>query len=210
MAVGASALVLAVSVSGAEGQSQTLQRETLFLDSYEKGSTTAGPVSSRRKLASGRWYLVTVKGTFSFGGPLRRREYCGEATRRPQRLSPRRAIRPAWMDVEFTYALPRARGRKECAELPLHWSNFEMTAGRDFVHVDPVKGAPRRPSRGHRYRYLLQGTGAVARFQLSDQDPRDNSGVVRIRLRPALASEIPPPPPAPAPAPMPTPVAIEG
>jgi hypothetical protein len=203
MAVGTSAVVLAVGVAGAEGQEPTLQEETLRLDSYEKGSTTAGPVSTRRKLAPAKWYLVRVKGTFSFGGPLTRAEYCGAPTRRPQRRSRRRPIRPAWLDVEFTYALPRVRGQKECAEIPLHWSNFEMTAGREFAHVEPVNGLPTRPTRSHRYRYLLQGTGAVARFRLKDQDPSDNSGVVTIRLRPARASEIPPPPPAPAPAPVP-------
>jgi hypothetical protein len=87
-----------------------------------------------------------------------------------------------------------------------------MSAGSTFKHVEAIGGASSTPNRRHRYRYLLTGRGKAARFQLRDEFPSDNYGVVTIKLRKATKSEIAlgqapptpgqtPPPSAPTPAP---------
>ena len=194
-------VVFGTVVTGVGARTPTLKRQTLYLDSYEKRSKTAGPVSTRRRLARGKWYLVAVKGTISyFSRGLLRKEYCGRPEARPQRRSKGRANARVFADVETVFALPRRRGRG-CPPLPHHWGNFEMTAGKRFSHIDPIGGAPTRANRRHRYLYLLKGRGKVARFMLRDSYPRDNYGVLTIRLRRATASEVvrgQPPAPAPS------------
>ncbi len=207
LVLGTSTVVMVVFgtvVTGVGAQTPTLKRQTLYLDSYEKRSRTAGPVSTRRKLARDRWYLVSVKGTISFFSPglLRGQRDCGRPERRPQRRSKGRPNGRVFADAETIFALPRRRGRG-CEPLPHHWGNFQMTAGKRFSHIDPIGGAPTRANRRHRYRYLLKGRGKVARFLLRDSYPRDNYGVLTITLRHATTSEVvrgrPPAPTLPAP-----------
>lgn len=206
--IGASTVMILTAgtvVTGAGAEAPTLKRQTLYLDSYERRTKSAGPVSTRRKLERGRWYLVTVSGTFSYFEPalLRGRRYCGRPERRPQRRSRGRSNGRVFADVETLFALPRGRRAGSCDALPYHWGNFEMTAGRRFSHVEPIGGPRKRPNRRHRYRYLLQGQGRVARFRLRDVYPRDNYGVLTIKVRRATASEVPrsqPPVTTPAPA----------
>lgn len=186
-------LMTGAVVAGAGGQAPALERQTLYLDSYERRTRSAGPVSTRRKLARGTWYVVTVRGTFSYFDPalLRGRQYCGRPERRPQRRSRGRSNGRVFADVETLFALPRGRRAGNCDALPYHWGNFEMTVGRRFSHVEPIGGPRKRPNRRHRYRYLLQGQGRVARFRLRDVYPRDNYGVLTIKVRRATASEVP-------------------
>ncbi len=196
----------AVAVTSVGAQTPTLKRETLNLDSYERGTRASGPVATRGKLATDKWYLVSVKGTFSYFSRtlLRGQRYCGMPKRRPQRPSKGRANGPVFADAETIFALPRGRSGR-CPVLPYHWGNFQMTARKRFSHVDPIGGPRSRPNRRHRYRYLLKGRGRVARFRLQDVYARDNYGVLSITVRRATASEVlrGQPPASPAPAPIP-------
>jgi hypothetical protein len=212
---GACAALLGATAGEAYTNAPTLQRQTIYLDSYSRAARNAGPVATRLKLASRTWYVVTVKGTFSldvFRPRVRRHrtDFCGPAEDRPQRRSRNRPVAPVFVDAEMEFALPRewVDRAQQCATLPNHTGGFQMTAGRRFRHVEPIGGAaPVTTAQDHAYRYLLRGAGRVARFRIKDANPRDNSGVLTIGIRPAQPSEIPappapiPPPPAPVPPP---------
>lgn len=171
----------------------TLKRETVYLDSYEKKTKTAGPVRTKRKLARGTTYLVTAQGTFSYYDPeaLRGAKYCGKPEAAPRRRSKGRKNGPVFGDVETIFALPRGNLKPgDCEVLPFHWTAFQMSAGGKYRHLEAIGGRTNVPSSGHRYRYLLKGRGQVARFQLRDDFPGDNYGVVTIKLRKATKTEI--------------------
>ncbi len=178
---------VAVSGTSSTGRSQARILETMRLDtSTKQRGIFVGPVVSRHKLAKGLYYVAIVKGTFAY--KRLRGTYCGQRERLPMRRSPGRYNGRVNMDVEFIFAEKPRRGA--CPRLPEHWSNFQISTGLSYRHLEPIGGPATRTAASHRYRYLLKGRGNKAKFSLRDRFAPDNYGVVTIQLRRATRAEV--------------------
>lgn len=179
-----------VAVSGSSsGASQPRVLETIHLDSWgseKRRHAYVGPAVSRRKLAKGLYYVAVVKGTFAYRRLVG--SYCGRVEERPMRRSRGRFNGRVSQDVEFIFAEKR-RG-DVCPRVPQHWSNFQISTGLSYRHLEPIGARRTRPDASHRYRYLLKGRGQKAKFRLRDVYAADNYGVVTIQLRRATRAEV--------------------
>jgi len=165
------------------------QARTWWLDTHDRGRDNyAGPIKTER-LTRGKPYLIEVKGTFSlFGAVEYRQPLCGAPEPRPQYRS--RGVRngPVQADSVFLFAdlasnCARNQGR-------LQYTTFGIGVdGRRYRNLWPAGGIPPAVRPDHTYTYAVVGFGKVARFRIFDRQPEDNYGRLRIRIRPAQATD---------------------
>jgi hypothetical protein len=166
--------------------------ERVLLDSRAGTAPYAGPAGSSSQIADDTFAIASVRGTVAAYTPSvwASPEFatCGATTNRPTFLSPGATTGPANMDAETIFALP-VRGGCDNVELPVHTSQFEVDLGGGFAHVEPIGGGRTSPAVSHRYRYIFEGTGAKVAFRLRDSFLEDNNGILRIRVRDAVAAD---------------------
>jgi hypothetical protein len=190
------------------------QQQSVLLDSNDPANDGfAGPVETPQPLAAGRFHVVRVAGSFtafaaSYWDDPRGRT-CGQPHPSPVTPSPGAEPRPAGQDAETVFGVPWDRGCP--ADLPYTYHGFSIDVGNDFFDPEPVTGSTSVPTADSAYEYLVTGNDRPARFRIADTQTDDNSGILRIDVRPAYrrdcggnpeceaVSPDEPPPPSPAP-----------
>jgi len=165
------------------------EARTFFFDTHDRSrGAHSGPLKTER-LTAGKPYLIEVKGTFSlFGAADYRQKLCGAPEAQPQYRSRRVANGPVGADAVFLFAdllrnCDRNRNR-------LRYTTFETSIdGRRYRDLVPAGGAPQGPRPDHTYTFAAVGVGKVVRFRVFDRFPADNYGRLRIRIRPARATD---------------------
>jgi hypothetical protein len=169
----------------------------LVLDAYSPAHKfSTPPVSSGSKLARGRLYVATVRGSVSFYESL---DYvaiqapwhamCGAPERAPMFGSAGGSGRVG-DDAEFIFALPVVGRSCAKTKLPRPYTNFQANLGQGWQHPSVLSRRTLvKPSRSHTYKYALTGGGEPVSFRLIDTDTRDDYGSFRIYLRSATAGD---------------------
>ncbi len=165
------------------------EARTFFFDTHDRTrGSHSGPKLTER-LTRGKPYLIEVKGTFSlFGAAEYRQRLCGAPEPKPQYRSRRSANGPVGADAVFLFAdlarnCERNRNR-------LRFTTFETSIdGRRYRDLVPAGGAPQGPRPDHTYTFAVVGVGKIVRFRVFDRFPADNYGRLRIRIRPARATD---------------------
>ncbi len=188
VAISVSPAVIAPAMSEAAPRGGVLRFERLTLDSHEpRDDGAAGPVRTQRRLQRRARYLVTVQGSLSYYPqalwvtPPAGQIVCGRPEPRPMYPSPGQPAGPVGFDAETMYALPTRPAHCNRLDLPTPWRNFQIATGSRFTH--PGSGRRTRPSRAHRYRYRIQGSGRPLRLRLVDSEASDNYGRLKVTVR---------------------------
>lgn len=194
----------AVATVALPGVAEAAVLERLTLDTRKNSDTRMAGVKSRAVLAAGRFYVVTVRGTYSeYAAPLWvGRPTCGQPEFRPLFASPSVRNGRVGSDPEFAFALPDAPNvfGRECrlvAAAPQRIEDFQVNtgvrvAGSSWNHPTLLGGVPVKPTKRHQYRYVIQGAGKRVKFRIHDTAPRDNYGRLKISLRKAKAPSVTP------------------
>lgn len=170
---------------------------TLTLDSYYGWSRDhTPPVSTSYILPRHARYVVTVSGTLSYYPAI---DYsrpqppwtmvCGAPDPATEFGGSRGGNGPVGFDAEFIFARPSRRRMCSRYPLPRHWSAFQVNAGTGWQHPGIVGTYPIAPSASHTYTYAIVGHGRRVQFRLYDVYTRDNYGILRIELRPAVVGD---------------------
>jgi len=164
----------------------------LWLETHDVRKNTStkvvGPVKSRSLLATGKPYVATVKGTWSYY-EVKAYRTCGKPERRPTYRSPSVDNGRVGSDAEFFFADRSAQCRLRGGRALAPGIQFRISLGGAYQRILPLGPALTRPTKGHIYRYPLRGAGKRAGFQLLDNKPKDNYGRLRILVRAAKAHE---------------------
>jgi hypothetical protein len=169
----------------------------LVLEAYSPTQhSSTPPVSGRSKLARGRLYVATVRGTVSFYAAI---DYvaiqapfhvmCGAPERAPM-FSSAGGSGNVGTDAEFIFALPLTAHSCAHARLPRTYANFQANLGHGWSHPNVL--SPQnlvKPSRSHTYEFALTGAGKPVSFRLVESDARDDYGSFRIYLRSAVPAD---------------------
>lgn len=160
---------------------QPARAHAAFLDSHEAvADGAAGPRTVSSPLRRGRFYRVTVEGTFPFYSAGSWASSCGRTEARARFASPGQPLGPVGFDAERILALPASEAGCAGPALPRPWRNFQLDTGTGFRH--PRAEAARPGTHTHRYR--VQGRGRALRARLVDSYAGDNYGRLRITVRP--------------------------
>src|SRR3954453_8898647 len=171
---------------------------TVNLDTLENAKDgAAGPVSTPDVLTAGRFYGIEVSGTFTtYLNKIWQRSnahfgICGTALGSlsgPVFPSPGGATgTPAGQDAEGIFSRPWFL---PCPHpLPKQYGAFKVDLGSGFAHPAANNMPSSAPHANHTYVYLVQGQGAVARFEQVDTPTGDNDGILQVTVRPATASD---------------------
>jgi hypothetical protein len=191
-AVATAALFLAPAAAVAAPASQ------LTLDSYAKGSAGhTREATTSFTVASGKYDVAVVSGTFSYWGsryyatnPKKGTKImCGSPESAPQYSGSAGGTGKVGLDAEFIFARLWNRGQCSAITLPQHWSNFQMYTGSGPWAHPKLLGSLSQPTANHTYSYAVKGAGTKVSFRLTDLYTSDNYGVLKITLRPAVASD---------------------
>jgi hypothetical protein len=190
------AVLAAMAVAGSTALPAHASPDTqdlLWLDIHDmRHAGFAGPVTTSGPLTPARYYVAIATGTLSAYSAERWKKSptCGAAPDpRPMWSSIGVVDAPSGADPETEWSMPRTT--RFCAALPRHYASFVVDWGQGggFIHPTANGGQQHVPRADHTYTYLLRGTGAPANFELLDDNVRDDDGMLRIVVRPAVRSE---------------------
>jgi len=190
IALGCSVLVsTAAAKSGSPGP--------LVLDTYSPGfQLYTPPISSPSKLARGRLYVATVRGSFSDYQSI---DYiavqapwqimCGTPQQAPM-FSSAGGSGQVGNDAGFVFAQPQVGHSCAKLKLPRRYDNFQANLGHGWKHPSALSRKTLvKPSPSHTYEFALTGAGKPVSFRLIDPDTRDNYGSFQIYLRSAVRGD---------------------
>lgn len=170
---------------------------SLKLDSFYPWSKPyTPPVSSPFTVAKHVYYVATVSGTFSYYAASRYTKpenpwpiVCGTAGTSTQYKGSLGGNGPVGLDAAFIFSRPWSSRNCRKHHLPIRWPNLQLNDGAGWAH--PIMLGPwlTAPNSKHTYSYAVSGHGAQIQFRLDDVYTRDNYGLLKIALRPALASD---------------------
>jgi hypothetical protein len=163
----------------------------LLFDTHDPGRDRfAGPKRTKERLAAGKPYVLTVRGTFSLYSPswVRTKGRCGRPLRRPIYPSPGVDNGRVGADAEFVFADKRQQCRL-AGGVPYAWAGLQVSTGGRYVELDALLQDITRPRADHTYRYAVVGRGARLRVRMRDPNTQDNYGRLRFALRRARPEE---------------------
>jgi hypothetical protein len=163
----------------------------VFLDTHDPGGDRFTPVKrTEEKLAAGKPYVVTVKGTFSLYNRswVRPRGRCGTPLRRPQFRSRGVENGPVGADAVFVFAEKRRQCRL-AGGTPYTWAGLQVAVGGRYSELDGLLHDLTGPRADHAYRFAVTGRGARMRIRMRDPNTQDNYGRLRFTLRRARPDE---------------------
>jgi hypothetical protein len=177
------ALTVAVAASGAgiAASSASADTSTLLLDTH---STSPNPtVSTVDPLQVGVRYLYEVDGTFSYYNAQSwntHTPWCGPWEQKPMYASPVGDNYHVGADASVAFG----QQGPGCPGIYGGQRSLQIDSGDGtFRRIAPVGGEPRLnfAAAGHKYSFVVTGTGARARFQILDGNATDNYGVLHVR-----------------------------
>lgn len=138
-------------------------------------NTLVGTVSGPT-ISSGRLVTVTVSGTVSDWNAA-----LTKGTPEPVAMYPTTGSRRSTqvgIDAETLFAQPGNFSH------PFgHWTQFQISTGSGYKHVEPEGGPYTKPVAGHTYTYRVTGEGAPIMFRWYDPNAYpDNYGAFRIEV----------------------------
>ena len=156
-------------------------RNQARVDYVARGATKA-------RLTTGKPYVVSVRGTWSFFDTSSEGKLCGLPERRPMYPSPGVRNRRAVADAEWYFA-QFARRCGDPSKIIVPGIRFMLAPGDIYVNPVPLGPTLTRPSPSHTYRYAVLGENRRLRFRIADVQPRDNYGRLRVVVRAATVAD---------------------
>lgn len=154
-------------------------------DAGEDGVIDPIPVSST-VLSTGKDYLLTVSGTFSFWHPDSWNSVCGGVPEdAPFTLSPDIINGMVGVDVAYIFAYP-CYG--DTFNLPQSIAGFEVSVDNQLTWFSPTQ-LETQYSASHTYHYVVHGNGSPIAFRENDIPTNDNYGVMTIQIEGPVQAE---------------------
>lgn len=176
-----------------KGTAEGIDRQDLMLETFMHNSRAA-QTASTTVLETGRSYLVSIQGTFSFFPPARWGKWEeGNATKlcyglaEPEPLfpSPDRENGIVGADAEYNFALPVYPGGCEGGPTgsiePTPLTNVQLSIDAEPV-FEKFESTNATINPWHKYQYLIDGKGYPLIVKVSDSTTGDNYGQLKLSI----------------------------
>lgn len=176
-----------------KGTAEGASRQDFMMETFQHNSAQNEGVSTT-VLDSGRSYLITIQGTFSFWPPNQWGEWVdgnathlcwGIAEQEPLFPTPEKTNGAVGADSEYHFAVPIypsgcEGGPTDSIEpVPIGNVQISLDAGAVYQKLESTNAIF---SSRHKYQYLIDGTGNPLTITISDPGRRDNYGMLTLDI----------------------------